>query len=240
MKLVLDNCGIFKQLVDATKDLVQDVIFKVNQDKLEFQAMDTAHVSLCYVKLTRDIFDSYEIQQPTEMGVSLTNLSKILKCASNEDRLTITRPNEDLMSLVIENFQKKTRLTFNMKLMHLDNEELHVPDKDYHFKLSLQTSEFKKIITDMHPIGDTCSISINKNILKFSVDGDIGKFDYELELENVKSNGVITQDFSTKYLKTFTNGCSLSKNMYLFMQQDEPFLIVIGPVRYYLAAKIYD
>ena len=37
---------IFKQLIDAMKDLVQDANIDCNEDEISIQAMDSSHVSL--------------------------------------------------------------------------------------------------------------------------------------------------------------------------------------------------
>ncbi len=52
--------------------------------------MDTSHVSLCQLMLRNDGFDSFRCDRNLRLGLSLANLSKILKCAGNDDVITLS------------------------------------------------------------------------------------------------------------------------------------------------------
>lgn len=51
--------------------------------------MDASHVALCSLILKEDGFSEYRSDRPITMGLSIANLSKILKCAGNDDIITI-------------------------------------------------------------------------------------------------------------------------------------------------------
>merc|ERR1711972_891163 len=53
------------------------------------QAMDNSHVSLVSVLLRADGFDKFRCDRQLSMGMNLTSMSKILRCASNDDIITI-------------------------------------------------------------------------------------------------------------------------------------------------------
>ena len=76
---------VFKQLIEALKDLVQDANIDCSEDELSIQAMDSSHVSLVQVNLQSSGFDHFRCDRPISLGFNSTNMSKILKCAGNED-----------------------------------------------------------------------------------------------------------------------------------------------------------
>ena len=51
--------------------------------------MDSSHVSLCAMRLREDGFEHYRCDRDMNLGLNLGNLAKILKCAQNDDTITI-------------------------------------------------------------------------------------------------------------------------------------------------------
>merc|ERR1719272_2047597 len=74
--------SILKKLVDAMKDLVTDANLDCSASGISLQAMDSSHVSLCAVMLRASGFDHYRCDRNVSLG-------KILKCAGNDDIITI-------------------------------------------------------------------------------------------------------------------------------------------------------
>ena len=79
---------VFKQLIEAIKDLVQDANIDCSEDELSIQAMDSSHVSLVQVNLQSTAFDHYRCDRAISLGFNSANMSKILKCAGNDDSIT--------------------------------------------------------------------------------------------------------------------------------------------------------
>jgi proliferating cell nuclear antigen len=51
--------------------------------------MDSAHISLCALKLNELGFESFRCDRPITLGINLVDLSKILKMANNDDILIL-------------------------------------------------------------------------------------------------------------------------------------------------------
>lgn len=72
------------------------------------QAMDNSHVALVAVNLEADGFDSYRCDRPMPLGVNLGSLTKVLKCAKDDDMVTLkATDNGDILNLIYE--AKSTR-----------------------------------------------------------------------------------------------------------------------------------
>jgi hypothetical protein len=79
---------VFKQLIEALKDLVQEANIDCSDDELSIQAMDINHVALVAVKLRSGGFDHFRCDRPISLGFNSTNMGKILECAGNDDIIT--------------------------------------------------------------------------------------------------------------------------------------------------------
>lgn len=76
---------VFKKIIEALKDLVTDVNFECSHEGISLQAMDSSHVALVTLFLRADSFQGYTCQQSLNLGVSMANLAKVIKCAENSD-----------------------------------------------------------------------------------------------------------------------------------------------------------
>ena len=94
----LIEAAVLKKIVEAIKDLVTDVNIDATPSGLSLQAMDSSHVALVSLTLASSGFEQYRADRPMTLGVSITNLAKVLKLAGNEDKI-ILKAEEDASHL---------------------------------------------------------------------------------------------------------------------------------------------
>jgi proliferating cell nuclear antigen len=65
--------------------------------------MDNSHVALVAVKLDATGFKKYRCDRPMPLGVNLNSLTKVLKCAKDDDICIIKASDDaDILNLVYE------------------------------------------------------------------------------------------------------------------------------------------
>lgn len=141
-----------------------------------------------------------------------------------------------------------------LKLMDIDNEQLGIPDTPYKCTVQMPSSEFQRIIRDLQVLGDTCTIGVTKEGIRFSVTGDLGTGNVltranstgkEDEQVIIDMEEPVELNFALRYLNFFTKATSLSNTVIISMSPDVPVVIEYpieesGHVKYYLAPKIDD
>lgn len=85
----LKQASLLKKILEAIKELVTDANFDCNSNGISLQAMDSSHVSLVAMLLRSDGFDHYRCDRNLALGINLNSMSKIIKCASNDDSVTL-------------------------------------------------------------------------------------------------------------------------------------------------------
>ena len=66
--------------------------------------MDSSHVSLCALLMRSDGFDHYRCDRSMSLGLNLVSMGKILKCAGNDDTITLKAEDSgDNLTLMFEN-----------------------------------------------------------------------------------------------------------------------------------------
>ncbi|XP_062452783.1 proliferating cell nuclear antigen isoform X2 [Rhea pennata] len=188
--------------------------------------------------------------------VFAARMSKILKCAGNEDIITLrAEDNADTLALVFEAPNQEKVSDYEMKLMDLDVEQLGIPEQEYSCVVKMPSAEFARICRDLSHIGDAVVISCAKDGVKFSANGELGNgniklsqtsnVDKEEEAVTIEMNEPVQLTFALRYLNFFTKATPLSPTVTLSMSADVPLVVEykiadMGHLKYYLAPKIED
>lgn len=125
----LAESATLKRVLDSVKELVSDANFDCNDSGLSLQAMDNSHVALVSLQMKEDMFEPYRCDRNIALGINLTSLSKVLKCANNEDIVTIKATDEpDVLNLQFESAKTERFSEYDLKLMDIDQEHLGIPE----------------------------------------------------------------------------------------------------------------
>jgi len=254
----LDKGVILKKCLDAIKDLVKQANFECTQSALQLQALDTSHVAMIKLILKADGFAHYRCDRNVQLGINTDSLSKIFKCADNNDSFTLRADDDgDTCTFVFENPKNDRVSEFGLKLMSIEEEQVSVPEMDYEAKVSIPSGEFQRICRDLATIGETITIAVNKTGVHFSTSGDLGTGNITLKqtsaVDDDDDNAVtielqddVTLRFAARYLCYFTKATPLSSRVVLNLAAESPLMVDftlpenLGCVQYYLAPKIDD
>merc|ERR1712018_434777 len=253
-RLVQGN--LLKKVLESLKDLLNEATWDCADTGIQLQAMDNSHVSLVSVLLRADGFDKFRCDRQLSMGMNLTSMSKILRCAANDDIITIKAQDQaDTVTFMFESPNQEKVSDYEMKLMNLDQGHLGIPETDYAAVIKMPSSEFQRVIKDLSQFGESVVISCTKEGVKFSAAGDIGvgniklaqtaNVDKEEEAVTIDMQEPVTLTFACRYLNMFTKASVLAPQVTLSMSPEVPLVVEykigdIGHIRYYLAPKIED
>lgn len=254
MEARLENPTLFKKILDALRELVEEANIDCNETGLSLQAMDASHVALVSMHLNRKYFDSFECKTNTTLGVNLGSIQKILKCGDSDDVLTL-KTNDESTELKFQFENEGRYFEFSMNLMDIDSEHLAIPESDPEASITMASTEFQKNCRDLTQFGDTVKISVRKNKVIFSLNGNTGNgavthssFDSANDSKKVEikydSNEPLDLSFALRYLNFFNKAQPLSETVTLELSKDRPLLVKFelddnaGYIKYYLAPKV--
>lgn len=224
---------------------------------MSLQAMDTSHVSLVQVTLNSQGFEHYRCDRPMTLGFDTGMIAKILKCAGNDDAITMKAGGNDAdkITFMFESSNGDRVSDFELKLMDIDQEQLGIPDTEYKCTIQMPSGEFQRIVRDLQVLGDSCQISVTKEGCRFSVSGENGSgnilikqsasSDKDEEHVIINMEEPVDLTFSQRYLNFFTKATSLGPTVILSLSPEVPIVVEypiegLGSVKYYLAPKIDD
>jgi len=253
----IQHAVLLKRILDSLKDLVLQANLDCSPTGIALQALDQSHVSLVALLLRQEGFESYRCDRSIPLGINIGSMTKILKCAGNDDSVTIKADDDgdgDSITFLFESSHKSSE--FELKLMEVEGDSLAIPDREYDANVSLPAAEFQRICRDLTVIGETVLIEASKEGVKFSVKGEMGNgtillrpsTEYDAKPEEVTTVDAakpVSLSFGVKFLNLFTKATALSGVVRLSMTEGEPIAIEypieeLGYVRYYLAPKIEE
>jgi proliferating cell nuclear antigen len=251
---LLANGLILKKIIESIKELVTEVNIEVTAEAISLQAMDASHVALVALVLRASEFEEYRCDHPQTLGISITNLAKLLKIAGNDDSIILRAEDEaTVLTLVFTGKNNEKTCEFNLNLLTLDSEHLGIPEQDYAAEIQLSSAEFSRICRELTQVTDTLNLSVDKEAVKFAVSGDLGagsitmranssdKADERLML-NVHEN--VGMAFALRYLNLFNKASSLSDEVSIALSPEVPmvvkFAFTLGELKYFLAPKISE
>ena len=172
----LKDGTILKRIVEAIKELVTEVNLDVSASGISIQAMDSSHVALVQLKLEKTGFETYKCDMPMTLGLSIANLSKVMKLVSNSDSIILRCNQSEQNSIqIVCDSGKQDRVTeFSLNLISLDSESLGIPDTNYQSEISMISNDFTKMCRELYALSETVTFEISKGSVKFQVEGEVG------------------------------------------------------------------
>jgi len=247
----------FKTLIEALKEILTDTNIEISEQGMKILALDSTKTTLVYLKLEAAKFDYYKCSKTTVAGISMINLFKFIKTASNEDTLSLfiddALPN--ILQLKFEHNDKKMVSTKKLNLIDLNEDDLKIPPAEFDCVITMPSQDFQKQCRDKSIISDVIEIKSVGNKLIFACRGDIGEDETsygsigdDANKEGLKFNKVsdpsrvIQGYYKLKYLTMFSKCTSLCANIEICMKNDYPIIITysvgnLGKLRLALAPK---
>lgn len=244
--------AFFVKLFKSIKELCTDIILKFTVHGMDFQGMDTSHVSMCMMHWDCDDIEIYNIDDKEEikLGLSLENLNKILKLLPTKGaiELWIQEGQCDKLNIRMMN-DEKDEINVTMNLMDIDTEELSVPE-DLHYELNMQFDalKLKNIIRDVKDIADVVGIHFGKLTKLKTLKSDIGEVVCDVipkNSEEIDENKSSVTTLALRYLTIFMEFQNCTDTVEINTSEDMPVQFVFkfmkkSGVVFFLAPQIED
>ncbi len=224
MNLLLSEPRFLKEPISIISEIVNDVKFKFDSDKIELIALDPAKISLVNFKLLSSAFVEYDVPEPVDLAISLDSLKSILNRAKTSDTVKIEL-DKDKNQLKIQ-LRGDTTRTFNISLLDLDEEEKKIPDLTFSLKIEMPSLSLNDAIEDISVISDAVALIAHKDKLILEAESSVNSAKVEIPngdtvLINLMGDSVKSR-YGVEYLKKFLKASKFSENVLLEFGQDYP------------------
>lgn len=231
------QASIFKQVVDALKEILMDVNLEFDSTGMKVIALDSTHHVLVHLKLDADKFETFHCEKKTYVGINMLKLHMLIKTVANGDVLTLfvdsTDPNH--LGIRIENPNKNLRTTYSLAMLDINVVNYDIPPANYQTIITMPSVDFQKIIRDMHNVADNIEINNVENQLTFKCAGEFCAQETVIGTDknqsitivknSTKQHEIIQGKFCLKYLVMFTKCTNLSTNVEIYIKNSYPLIL---------------
>jgi len=230
---------VFKQVVDALKDILTDVNLEIDSTGLKIVAMDNTNIVLIHLKLEADKFEDFYCESRTVyVGICMLKLHMLIKTIGTNDLLVLYIRKDDPSNLGIKivNNEKNVETNYKLSTLDIDVLNIEIPPVDFHTIITMPSTYLQKIIRDMHNLAEYIEIQNISEQLILSCKGDFCT--QETILGTEKSNNIIINKratdgkheiiqgvFSLKYLAIFTKCTNLCSNVEVYLKNSYPIIL---------------
>jgi proliferating cell nuclear antigen len=242
MKFKTVQASAFKSSFEVLKDILNDINVYFDDKGIRITTLDTARTALVDFYLLSDNFEEYTCKEPVVAGINVTNTFKLLKAISNNDILSFEINNKEILEIKIENGNKKSCTSFQLKLLDINEDFIEIPNVNNSVTTVMPSIDFQRICRDMNNLGQELCIVRSGEKLNIRCDGDFANQETVIECsENYK--GCIEGVYSLKYLNLFTKATSMCSTVRIVQEEQNRFLTLkynvanLGEMNFYMATK---
>jgi len=222
-KAEIEEVGLLKDSMKTISDLISEGLFQLEEDGMKLIAADPALVGLVDFKIEKDVFNEYDLDEETMVGLNIENLYSILRRANADD--TITFELEDSrFHITMENSSTRN---FSLPVLNLSEDDIPETDQlSFDFDAELEASVLEGAVKDAMVVSDAVTITANDAELNIKAEGDQSNAEFTI---TDGSEGVISMDgepvksmFSLDYLSKMIGGKKLADNVTFKLGDDFP------------------
>lgn len=223
-KATLSEAHWLTDSIATIGELIDEGVFKISKDGITLTAADRALVAVVDFKISSSLFEKYELDKDTQIGLNITNLLSVMKRASADDKLSLNL-SESKLEIIFENASKRR---FHLPLLDLGQEEVPPIDQlEFKAVVELKPEVIQYGIADADVVSDSVLFEASEKTFGMRAEGDISSAQLELEkgnsaLINLKSDNEVKARYPLDYLKKMIKAAKLAESVTIQWGQDYP------------------
>ena len=224
-KANLEEVGLIKDSMKTISDLISEGLFQLKDDGIHLIAADPAMVGLVDFKLEEDVFEEFELDEETKVGLNLENFYSNLRRANSDDTITLELDEDNSKFKII--MKGMSTRSFSLPILNLSEDDIPSTDQlDFNIEAELETQVFEGAVKDAMVVSDSVTISADDETINIVSEGDQSNVDFQISGD---SDGVIALEgseaksmFSLDYLNKMIGAKSLSDTLNMKLGEDFP------------------
>ncbi len=168
-RAILPEAKVFKEIVEAIGNLADEISLILNPEGMIIRAMDVDQSSLLEASFPKDMFLEYDVGEPQVIGVSVSNLKKVLKHLKKGENLTIA-PERDFVKFAIGEGGVSAR-RFKFRNLEVANPEIPELTLEFTVTAQIMAQALRKVLEDIEDIGGNAEFTAREDMLLVRAQG---------------------------------------------------------------------
>jgi proliferating cell nuclear antigen len=186
-KAVVQDAKIWKNLLTAISTLIEEADFNTTENGLKLRSMDPSHVAMVDFEWSKEAFEEYVCDTPTNIRVNITTMLKLLRRSKSEESLEISYDEEN--KKVDLTLRGKILKKFTMPTLESVEEEVPTPKLSFNARVKLMSETLKEIVEDSETVSDNINFKAKENKLFVKASSELSNVGMELS----KTDGALLE-----------------------------------------------
>ena len=231
--------NIFKNIISVVGDLTSEMNFILDSKGLNFDTMDSKHISYIKTHFSSDFFENFNCSEKKVYGMSLKWLSVVFNNTKGTMDMSMKFTEN---KCIIEFDDNNNNKIYELNLLEIDYESLTIP-LDYTKNIfKLNSRNVYEIFKEISSVEEQINIEYKNHNICFSSNGELGKL--KINKKYISDNDPINVSFSITQLLIISKLYTLNNNIELVITNETPlrykFELDKCQIEFYIAPKIED
>ena len=210
---------IFVSLFQVLKNCSSLICVMIETELLHIQGMDKSHVCLFDVKLNKNWFTNYEINESNKICFDSNVFHSIISTKSENQDLIITMNNDekDVVYINFESIEAKKgdfKKSFKMPLAEYEYEEMNIPTVDYDAEFSLSSKQINEMFSQLSNFGSDIIINCSETSISLTTNGITGEMKVDIHIDDVTSYSIVEgEDITLTYSLAYINKMCITNKL---------------------------
>jgi proliferating cell nuclear antigen len=245
--MVLSNTDLVKNSIPIIAEIIDEGVFKINQNGLSLLSPDRTMVSVVDFNIPSSAFEEFKVEGEEELGVNLASLVDVIKRIKGSDNVIIQSGKENRVNITIEGNGKRK---FELSLLDIKTEKPPIDQLKFSGKVEMKSAVLEEGVADAEIVADSVVLQASPGLFRMSTKGDISSAELELKkgedgMVNIQADNNIRARYPLEYMKKMIKAAKLSQNVMLEFGTDYPMRLGFIDVdkvslRFILAPRVED
>jgi proliferating cell nuclear antigen len=225
-------------------------------DKMYVQGMDNSHISIFEIHLPNTWFDQYTTSDTgVTIGINGHFLFKVLSTRERSHDMRLYLDSDDCDQLLIDFTSSETNVYdkhFQIPLMEVDSETMHIPEMDYQAEFSLASTTFSVLVEQMRMFADDLNLFCSEEMIQMGSSSEhTGKMTVDIPIDDLNTFSInegqeIKASFSLAQMHNICLYNKITKDVEISLMDQFPIRLVYSlgqenaKLVFYLAPKVDD
>lgn len=243
----MSDTKVWKTCMGAIVNLLEEAHFKFSQEGVSMRAMDPSHVALVDFRLPAGAFEEYRVSKPLGLGLSLTELNRVLSRAKSDDALVMEHDEEKNRLLIT--FKGTSSRKFSLPLLDLRESELPEPKLQFTAFVEVMAEVLQDGLRDSETVGENVRLEVTEEGFFMHAEGDGKSAELKLEkgsaaMPKLKLERPCSSMFNVKYLSDMLKAADPKDVVTVSLGKDLPMRLDLriaggkGSLSFILAPRI--
>jgi len=224
-KIVLTDVELLKNTIPIVAEIIDEAVFKVDQNGISMLAPDRTMVSVVDLRLPATAFEKYKVDVETSMGLNLANFVNVIKRIKNTEHVTLELSKDSTkFKITVEGNGKRA---FEIPILDIKDEKPPIDQLNFPGRIEIESGIIEDGIADADIVGDSVVFEANPETFRIHAKGDVSSAELEMGkkdagLLKLHASQNLRARYPLEYLKKMVKASKLSKQAVIEFGNDYP------------------